>query len=312
MAKISIIIPVYNAEKYLNKCIDSCINQTFKDLEIIMVDDGSIDNSSSIIKNYSDKRIKYYKNTNHGIGYTRNFGIEKASSEFIMFLDSDDYLELEACSKLYSYAISNNLDLVICDFYRIIDNKVLEEKLPTFNNTTLKETPSLLSDINLSPWNKFYKKSLIIDNKIKFIENLKYEDAPFVSFALDKAKNIGKIDECLYDYCVRESSETTIRDERCFDIFKIIDIMKNYFNKKDYVKNSFNQFVVRTITNYTIQQRTQIDKKVGQKFIDEAFKYLKENVKDYKNSKYYKSRGFIRKNIERSKLLTKLYCLLYR
>ena len=100
-ADISIIVPIYNTEKYLNKCIDSIINQTKKELEILLINDGSTDNSEKIIKTYKDKRIKYFKNKNQGIGKTRNFGIEKATGKYLMFLDSDDYLEKNACEKFF-------------------------------------------------------------------------------------------------------------------------------------------------------------------------------------------------------------------
>ena len=122
MPDISIIVPIYNAEKYLNKCLDSLINQTKKELEFVLINDGSTDKTDSIIKNYNDKRIKYFKNKNQGIGKTRNFGISKSSGKYIMFLDSDDYLKKEACEILYKKAITTNSDLVICDFYKIYDS----------------------------------------------------------------------------------------------------------------------------------------------------------------------------------------------
>ena len=90
MADISIIVPIYNAEKYLNKCLDSLLNQTKKELEFVLINDGSTDKTDSIIKSYNDKRIKYFKNKNQGIGKTRNFGISKSSGKYIMFLDNDD------------------------------------------------------------------------------------------------------------------------------------------------------------------------------------------------------------------------------
>ena len=99
---ISIIVPIFNAEKYINKCIDSLLNQTKKELEIILVNDGSTDNTENIIKNYKDKRIKYYKNKNQGIGKSRNFGITKATGKYIMFIDSDDYIEDNACELLFA------------------------------------------------------------------------------------------------------------------------------------------------------------------------------------------------------------------
>ena len=114
---ISIIVPIYNAEKYLKRCIDSLINQTKKELELILINDGSSDNSEKIIKSYKDDRIKYFSNKNQGIGKTRNFGITKANGKYIMFCDSDDYYELNTCEEFYKKAEQEKLDLVICDFF---------------------------------------------------------------------------------------------------------------------------------------------------------------------------------------------------
>ena len=311
MSDISIIVPAYNAEKYIKICLESLVNQTKKEIEIIVVNDGSTDKTEKIIKSFKDDRIKYYKNTNHGIGYTRNFGIDKSNSDYIMFVDSDDYLRKDACDILYDKITNEYLDLVICDFYRVYDTKVEEDRLISFKNTNLMDTPNLLSDINLSPWNKIYKSSLIKDNNIRFNEELKYEDTPFVATALDKAKIIGKVDECLNYYVIHEVSETTVRDRRCFDIIQIIDLVRDYFRDKDYVKHALDQLTVRTLTNYTIQQRVQIDKKVGKEFVSKVFDYLQVNVPDYKDKKYYKDRG-IRGIIEKNKLLTNIYITLYR
>lgn len=309
---ISIIVPIFNAEKYLNKCIDSIINQTKKELEILLINDGSKDKTEEIIKSYSDKRIKYFKNKNQGIGKTRNFGIDKAKGKYLMFLDSDDFLEKNACEELFNKAENNNLDIVICDFYKLYDNNELEEvKQISFENSSLKDNPKILNE-NLAPWAKLYKRELIVKNNIKFIENLKYEDAPFVAEAIDRAKKIGKVDKCLVYYLIHGNSETTIRDEKVFDILKIIDMIRCYFKNKSYIKDDLDKLTVRIITNYTIQQRMQKDKKVGLKFIDEAFDYLKKEIPNYKSNKYYESRGFLKKNIERNKLLTKIYCQLYK
>ena len=101
MKDISIIVPIYNAEKYISKCLDSIINQTKKELEIILINDGSTDRTEEIIKKYQDKRIRYFKNKNQGIGKTRNFGIDKAKGKYLLFLDSDDFLVENACELLY-------------------------------------------------------------------------------------------------------------------------------------------------------------------------------------------------------------------
>lgn len=311
MPDVSIIVPIYNAENYLDKCIESLLNQTKKEIEIILINDGSTDNSEKIIKSYKDKRIKYFKNENQGIGKTRNFGIEKATGKYLMFVDSDDYIDKNMAKLMFDKAFSNSLDMVVCDYYKVINNENIEEKLPSFKPTTLKNSPNLLYDINLSPWNKIYKTSLIKDNNIRFVENLKYEDAPFVIEALDIANKIGKVNKCLNYYVIHGNSETTVRDKRVYDILKIIDRIRKYFKGKDYIKESLDKLTVRIITNYTIQQRVQKDKKIGMQFIEEGFKYLKQEVSDYKNNKYYQSRGILKRTIEKNKILTKIYVYLY-
>ena len=313
MPDISIIVPIYNAEKYIAKCVDSLVNQTKKELEFILINDGSTDNTEEIIKTYKDKRIKYYKNKNQGIGKTRNFGISKSTGKYIMFLDSDDYLSKNACQKMYEKILESNSDLVICDFYKVYDSGKTEEvKLPNFSETSLKGKPSIINEINLAPWNKIYKRELIIKNKIKFIENLKYEDAPFVIEALSKAKKISKLNESLNYYVIHGNSETTVRDERCFDILKIVDIIRRNTKDKKYLKEEVDKLTVKIITNYTVQQRNQKKKEVGMKFIDEAFIYLKREVPDYRNNKYYTGRSFIKKIVEKNKNITKVYCKLYK
>ena len=310
MADISIIVPIYNAEKYLNKCIDSLVNQTKKELEFILVNDGSTDSSEDIIKSYKDKRIKYFKNKNQGIGKTRNFGIDKATGKYLMFLDSDDYLDINACEKLYNKAIKEKSDLVVFDFYRV-EETLKEVTINNFKSSSLKENPNLLLDINLGPCNKLIKRELIDKKNTRFNEELKYEDTPFVTEIIKNANKISKLNEYLHYYVIHSNSETTVRDERVFDIIKIIDIIRNQYKNEKYMEDVVNKLTVRTFTNYTIQQRVQKDLKVGMKFIDEAFSYMKKNIPDYKNNKYYETRGILRRTIEKNKFITKGYCSIY-
>ena len=310
MADISIIVPIYNAEKYLNKCIDSLVNQTKKELEFILVNDGSTDSSEDIIKSYKDKRIKYFKNKNQGIGKTRNFGIDKATGKYLMFLDSDDYLDINACEKLYNKAIKEKSDLVVFDFYRV-EETLKEVTINNFKSSSLKENPNLLLDINLGPCNKLIKRELIDKSNTRFNEELKYEDTPFVTEIIKNANKISKLNEYLHYYVIHSNSETTVRDERVFDIIKIIDIIREQYKNEKYIEDVINKLTVRTLTNYTIQQRVQKDIKVGMKFIDEAFSYMKKNIPNYKNNKYYETRGILRRTIEKNKFITKVYCSIY-
>lgn len=312
---ISIIVPIYNAEKYLKKCIDSLVNQTKKEIEIILINDGSTDSSERIIKEYKDERIKYFKNKNQGIGKTRNFGIEKATGKYLLFVDSDDYLDKNACEKLYNKIENDSLDLLVYDFYREFDNgKKEEEKLQKFDISNLKENPKLLLNINLSPWNKLYKTEVIKGNNTKFVENLKYEDAPFVVEAIINSKRIGKLDESLYYYIIHSNSETTIRDKRIFDILEIVDIIRKKVKKlkSDSINEVLDTLTISILMNYNIQQRMQKNKKVGMEFIDKSFEYLQRNIPNYKNNVYFKDRNMLKSIIEKNKQISKLYCRMYR
>ena len=306
---ISIIIPCYNAEKTIKRCLESVISQTYKNIEIVIINDGSIDKTDSIIKKYiNDNRIKYYNRSNHGIGKTRNFGIKEATGEYITFLDSDDYLPNDAIDNLYKLAQKNKLDLVVSDYY--VDNKnIKSEKIKSFPITNVKNNPNLIFDINLAPWNKLYKKELI--ENIKFEENLKYEDAPFVIESIIKAKKIGKLDKETYYYVVNSNSETTIRDERIFDIFKILDIIGRLVENKKQLTEVYKTLCIRIICNYNIQQRYQKKLKTANRFINKGFYYMKKVDPKYKHSVYFKNRSKNKALIEKNKFLTKLYCFIY-
>lgn len=308
--KVSVIVPVYNTEKYLKNCIDSLLKQNFEDYEIIVINDLSPGNAEEIIKSYNDKKIVYIKNkTNKGIGYNRNLGIKKAKGEYVCFIDSDDYVKEDFISKMYNYSKENNLDLCVCDYVNVDEegNKLKEFNLSDFCITNYEENNKILCEINLAPWNKLYKKDMLVKNKIEFSETLKYEDLSFVALSIKNSKKIGKINEQLNYYTIHNNSETTTRDKRVFDIFKQLDIVRNEYKSGKYL----DELTVSVLLNYTIQQRYQIDKEAQNKFIDDAFKYLNDNNIDYKHSEYIKNRSFLKRLIEKNKFITKIYCKIY-
>lgn len=311
MVKVSIIVPVYNSAKYLSMCIESLINQTLKDIEIILINDGSTDESESIIKKYKDKRIKYISKKNEGIGKTRNLGIEIASGEYLAFIDSDDYIESNFCEVMYNKAIKDKCDIVICDYFEDINNELKEIKFASFKDANLMENPEIINYINLGPCNKIYKKELFKDKNNRFIENLKYEDAPFVCRLLLSAKKIGKINKCLAHYVIHEKSETTTRDERIFDILKITDIIVKDLEKYDYMHEAMINLVVMILTDYTIQQRYIKSKSSRNKFIDMAFHYLDNLDSKWRRCNYLNKFNYLKRKVKSSKILTKLYCTIY-
>ena len=261
------------------------------------------------------KNIKVIHNkTNKGIGYNRNLGLKESKGKYISFVDSDDYVDESFLEKMHEKAESDKLDLVICKFHKMLEKKDnLEEinpdfNIPYFENTTLKDNPNLLLDINLAPWNKLYKKTLLKDNF--FPENLKYEDAIFVVKAMARASKIGMINEKLNYYLVHDISETTVMDERVFDIIEINKLILEELKSQDYyekIKEYVEAMTIRNLFRYTLQQKNQKDKKLANNFIDETFNYLNTNFPNWRKNKIWKKRNVLKRIIEKSKILTKMY-----
>lgn len=306
MAKVSLIVPIYNSSGYLNKCVDSLLNQTLKDIEIILINDGSTDESVKIIKSYNDKRIKYISKKNEGIGKTRNRGIKEATGEFIAFVDSDDYLNEHFCEYMYKKAHVDNCELVICNFFEDRGN-LYGIKFKDFEDTSLKENPNLLNNINLGPCNKLYSLNMLKKNSIYFEENLKYEDAPFVVKAIKTAKKIGKINDYLTYYVIHENSETTTRDNRIFDILEICKIIINELNDKAY-KKQLTSLIAMILLDYCAQQRYIKDRKKRKEFINKSYKMLNDLDKDWKKCDYVFKLNKISRIIKTNKVLLLLYC----
>ncbi len=285
--KVSVIVPVYNTGRYLEKCLDSLVNQTLKDIEIIVINDGSTEDISLIIKKYKNK-IKYFENTNHGIGYTRNFGIKKAKGKYIGFVDSDDYVDKDMYLKYYDFAEKNNLDVVVANYKKHTNKDVIEMKINHFDIASIYENKRILVDIDYGPCNKIFRRELLIDNDIYFEEHLKYEDMPFVIKTLKYSKKIGHLDEAYYNYVVRGNSETTTVNERSFDIFKIFDIVNKIFEKDTELYDEIEYLNVFKLLDYNIHQRKQKDNKLRNKFIDKTFEYIITRFPKFRNNKYFK------------------------
>ena len=234
MADVSIIVPVYNVESYLSMCLDSLTSQSFEDIEIICVNDGSTDKSLDILKHYSkyDSRVKIVNKENGGLSSARNAGVNVASGKYILFVDSDDWISTNAVEHLYNNAQKNNSDLVVfdfcCDDFRtnqkvimtIVDYQGKYENTP-FNIETMN--PFTYKYIPVSAWSKFYKTELIKD-KVKFYEDMIFEDVPFWAYIYSHAKRITYLAESLYYYRKnRDGSIMTNNGRRFFDVIKAYD-----------------------------------------------------------------------------------------
>jgi len=222
MPKISIIIPIYNVEKYLKKCLDSLIVQTLSDIEIICVNDGSTDSSLSILEEYcqKDSRIKIINQKNMGPGIARNTGITMATSEYIGFVDPDDWVDKNMFETMYKTARKRDADMVECDFYMCFEGSKRKKIRCLFHSLkTIWKIPiqlgviyswknvktSVFKGLRAMVWNRIYRRKMLMDNSILFPEG-SGEDYPFSIDAVLSAKRIVHCGKILYKYLIRNNS----------------------------------------------------------------------------------------------------------
>ena len=236
---VSVIVPIYRVEQYLNKCVDSIISQTYKNIEIILVDDGSPDSCGQMCDEYKkiDKRIKVIHKENGGLSDARNFGLEAATGEYICFVDSDDFVSELYVEKLLKTALKNKTDIVACNF-QYMDEKgktwVRKEKREKIYSTkeAIKDIFTTNQDTEVMMCNKIYKRSLFIDNNIKFPVGKVHEDN-FTTYKLyDKANKISLINDKLYYYLQRDNSIMSTFNKKRFDALLALDEIKEYFKNK--------------------------------------------------------------------------------
>ncbi len=247
--KVSIITPVYNSEQYLRQCVDSCINQTLEDIEILLVDDASKDGSPKIMKEYESKypgKVKcIYLKENMRPGGARNKAIDIARGEYITFVDSDDYIANIMCEELYQYATETDCDVVCCN-YKMIRGK-RQDDIDLYYNPLItrkddKTRRILMSATSGEPMCKLIKRELMLENNIYFPQKLKYmEDMATIPFIWYYAKRVGKIEKSLYYYVRRDTSITMTGNSSCHkNLCEVIGVLKNEFEKRG-LKETHNQ-----------------------------------------------------------------------
>lgn len=237
--KVSIIIPAYNVGKYIQRCIESASNQTLQDIEIIVVIDGATDNTLEVATSCAKKdlRIIIIDKNNGGVSSARNTGLDVAQGEFVQYLDGDDWLELTASEELYTYAIKNNLDIVVSNFYKDDDNGNLSifVDLPFNDILAGKECLTLLFKNTIQPcvWNKLIKKSLY--RKIYFPTYLSIgEDLATTSKLLYKAKRVGKLEKPFLHYIFNPKSLTnSVLKKKGFEAVLACNEIKSFLEKEN-------------------------------------------------------------------------------
>ena len=271
MVKISIIVPVYNSEKYLSRCIDSILNQTMKDFELILINDGSTDNSLSILKNYElkDSRIRVIDQKNVGVSKTRNKGIKLANGDYITFIDNDDTIKSDYLEKFLSFI--GDYDMVIGGYQRVDSNGNIISEFRLKDSLWAKYT-------FITPWARIYKKKFLIDNNIKFLTSPIGEDVYFNLNIYNKTDSIKIVNYVGYEWLNNlDSVSNTVHKgfNDKVDIVKFLDSL--YSIKGDKYQDYFDFYCYKFGIWYLLYSGKNADSK---KFIQEYEKIQKWNKKN--------------------------------
>lgn len=261
MVKVSVIIPVYNAEKYLRECLDSIKNQTLKDIEIICIDDGSTDNSLKILNEYSedDKRFKIYTQKNMGQGATRNRALKYINGKYFSFMDADDILELNTLETTYNKCEEEQLDMVMYKLINYDDDKKEYYKTPLYDMYVVrkkiesrvfdyKDLKERIFNVSVTPVNKLYNTEFVLNSKTTFPEGIFFEDNIFSWKLIFLAKRIYFINEYFYIRRVHTNSVIGGGSEKWLDAIEIYNqvwsLFKEFGEFENYKEKLYNNKVI--------------------------------------------------------------------
>ena len=299
--KTSIIVPVYNVEKYLAECLDTLLAQSEKNIEIIAVNDGSLDQSRTILSQYQQKddRIIVVDKENGGLSDARNVGIEKASGEYLVFVDSDDAVHEDYVRELKNALEGSNSDIAVCDMaYFYEDGTKKKSSGGSFDCTNCLETPELIA-INNSACNKMFKKELFDD--CKFPYGKLYEDLALIPILLYKANRVVKVDKPLYFYRQRSGSIAHSSNPKIFDIYDAIDGLIEYVgshgNEPLILRELYKLYVIHGLDLTTLRIKDFDDKAVREDYLRKNMERLNKSYPYYKEDPAYKSAGVKKKLI---------------
>jgi len=291
---ISIIVPVYNSEKYLKKCLDSLVGQTLSDIEIIIINDGSPDNSQAIIDDYVSRYpeiIRAFSQENRGQSAARNLGISRAAGEFLFFVDSDDYIDTETCEKTYNKALCEDLDIVCFNFWNVKG----EEK--TFcDHCVIKDVDIVRKYIlnESSPCNKIIRRSLFEESGLRFVEEHIYEDLEMIpQFALYTNK-IGYMEDAFYYYVIHEGSTMNQKkyNKKLKSIYYVMDTLKKCFENTEY-KAELEYLYIEHLMYFTVFR--YLDYPEGVEDARLISDIMKKSFPKWRKNVYYKRKPFKQK-----------------
>lgn len=253
MYKLTVIVAAYNVEKYIEKCLASLVNQTYKNLKILVVNDGSTDNTKQIIEKYEKEyeNLKLLNKENGGLSSARNFGLKNTKTKYVTFVDGDDYLELNTYELIMKKIEEEKTDLGIFNFKKVYSQKIINSKLDEkiYNKNFLKYLFSKSTEADIVVWNKIFKTDIILKNQIYFENRAYFEDTGFIFRYLYFVKKVSLVELPLYNYIQRENSITKkfnpIIINSCENTYKIIKEFYIENNKYEKYRNEIEDMYLR-------------------------------------------------------------------
>lgn len=297
MTKISIIVPVYNVDTYLDNCIKSIVSQDFSEYEVILVDDGSTDQSGEICDKYARNysQVKVIHQDNKGLGGARNTGIDAACGEYLLFVDSDDSIKENMLSFLYDTATDNNSDMVLFGMDYIDEQgNIIETKCPLssgIRNITSDERISLFSD-NPYAWNKLYKRELFIKNNIRYPERMWYEDLCVTPKVILCSERLTLIDKVFYNYLQRNGSIMHIKNtDRNADMITVISDILAFYREKGVFDKFYKYLCYMTVMHMMVLCTLRVaSDNIHHPLLKQFYDFTACNFSDFKTNSYTKEK----------------------
>lgn len=293
MKKVSIIVPFYNVEEYIERSIKSLVNQSLQDIEIILVNDGSKDGSEEIARDYQRRypdKIIYLEKENGGLSDARNYALPYATGEYIAFLDSDDYVEEEMYAEMYESARIDRADVVECDYLWEYPEETIESK-----GRTYKDRKDMLLNARVVAWNKLIKRELIERTRIKFPVGLRYEDVEFFYKLIPYINSISIVKRPFIHYVQRENSISNTQTSKTADIIQVLDHVIDFYKENNIYENYKNELeynYARYLLCSSMLRMVMIeDKAERDKTINYAWEKLNTTFPKWKENKYFKEKS---------------------
>lgn len=303
MAKVSVIVPVYNVEKYLEKCLDSLVNQTLQDIEIIVVNDGATDNSASIIDSFADKypQIISLTKRNGGLSDARNYGMPYATGEYIGFVDSDDYVDFDMYEKLYEKAKEEDSDVVECDLHHVFPDGTIDTEV----GERIQDRKQMLMMGRSVVWNKIYRREWLETTGVIFPKGLIYEDVEFFCKLVPYINKYSYVDTASIYYVQRGESINNKQSLKTLHILKILTNIKNYYEEQglyDEYEDALEFLFTRILLCSSFSRMCRIEKREERKeALKKNWELLQVTFPKWHSNKYLKAlhtkRGYFMQSV---------------